>query len=291
MFEAHRPRVANGEAGGVQKVNLKVQERLEKIRNAVHRIRMVAVEGDDQVPGGVGKSFLVRPPVTSHVLADYRGPQPLRYDGCAISRAVIDHNDLVHIFGHASEDLLDALLLVQAWNDHRDAMVFVHAAMRDPQRRGSRRAGDILLSMKTLIVLILGVCLGASAAEAPAGLDQCLAEPLASQGPFAVVVEPRQAEAVFSERVDPALAESLNLIYAPLNPPEKPKKDANTPQSDPPPRRAPASARGNMFLIDVASRQVIWSTYLKLEDRSPHGLHRAAQDIVKRLKKDLSGKD
>jgi hypothetical protein len=185
-------------------------------------------------------------------------------------------------------------------------MVFVHAAMRDPQRRGSRRAGDILLSMKTLIVLILGVCLGASAAEAPAGLasvrkvyvtpmsaglDQYLAETLASQGPFAVVVEPRQAEAVFSERVDPALAESLNLIYAPLSPPEKPKKDANTPQSDPPPRRAPASARGNMFLIDVASRQVIWSTYLKLEDRSPHGLHRAAQDIVKRLKKDLSGKD
>ena len=52
-------------------------------------------------------------------------------------------------------------------------------------------------------------------------------------------------------------------------------------------KRSLGRARGNVFLVGVASRQVVWSTYLKMDDRSPRGLHDAAREIVKQLKKDL----
>ena len=71
--------------------------------------------------------------------------------------------------------------------------------------------------MKTLIVLILAAGLGAFAAAPSSlssvhkvylmpmsgGLDQYLAERLTQEGVFTVVVDPKQADAVWSERVDP----------------------------------------------------------------------------------------
>lgn len=158
--------------------------------------------------------------------------------------------------------------------------------------------------MKTLIVLVLAVCLGALVAETPAarpglasvhkvylmpmagGLDQYLAEQLTAQGPFTVVVDPKQADAVWSEKVDPAFGDSLHEMYPPAQP-AKPKKDDSAIQQQPPQKRSFGGARGNIFLVAVSSRQVIWSTYLGPSDRSPKTLHRAAESIVKRLKKDL----
>ncbi len=161
--------------------------------------------------------------------------------------------------------------------------------------------------MKPLIVLVLGACLGFSAAV-PAdlssvhkvylmpmggGLDQYLAERLTTDAVFTVVVDPKQADAVLSERVDPAFVETLNELYPPPKPAaEKEKKEAGAIQKpEQPLKRSFGQARGNVFLVSVASRQVLWSTYLKTEDRSSSGLHRAARDIVKQLKKELAGKE
>lgn len=116
------------------------------------------------------------------------------------------------------------------------------------------------------------------------GLDQYLAERLTREGVFTVVVDPKQADAVWSERVDPGFAGALDELYPPPKP-EGAKEEAEA--EKPPFRRALGRARGNVFLVGVASRQIIWSTFLRVEDTSPKGLHRAARDIVKILKKDL----
>ena len=155
--------------------------------------------------------------------------------------------------------------------------------------------------MRTLIVLILSGCLGAVAAG-PAelsevrrvylmpmsgGLDQYLANALTREGLFTIVVDPKQAAAVFSERVDTGFAAALDQLYPPPKPEAK-KESAETQRSAL--RRSLGLARGTVFLVDVPSRQVIWSTFLRIEDTTPKALERAAQDIVKRLKKDLKEK-
>ena len=156
------------------------------------------------------------------------------------------------------------------------------------------------MAMKTAIAVILWGCLGAADAADLArvqkvyvfpmlgGLDQYLAERLASQGVFTIVLDPKQADAVWTERVDPQLGETLNEIYAPPKPASQKKEDAAKAEpSEPAGKRSFGRSRGNIFLIDVASRQVVWSTYRKLEDTSPRGLHQAADYIVKQIKKDL----
>lgn len=159
----------------------------------------------------------------------------------------------------------------------------------------------ILLAMRTLILLISAACLALVASDArpglsdihkvylmpmSSGLDQYLAQHLAAEGVFTVVVDPKQADAVWSERVDQAFGEALQEMLAAAKP-AKDKKEAGAEEKEPAPRRSSGRSRGNVFLVAVGSRQVVWSTFHKMEDRSPSGLHRVARDIVKELKKDL----
>jgi hypothetical protein len=48
--------------------------------------------------------------------------------------------------------------------------------------------------------------------------------------------------------------------------------------------------RGTLFLVDVKSRQVLWSAFEKPKDSSPHELDHTAERVVKLLKEDLSPK-
>src|SRR5260370_42250918 len=48
--------------------------------------------------------------------------------------------------------------------------------------------------------------------------------------------------------------------------------------------------RGNFFIVDRKSRNVLWSVYERPKDSSPGELSRTAERIVKRLINDLSGK-
>lgn len=49
-------------------------------------------------------------------------------------------------------------------------------------------------------------------------------------------------------------------------------------------------SKGNVFLVDAKSRQVIWSTYDPPRSTAGKDLDRTASDIVSRLKKDLNPK-
>jgi hypothetical protein len=159
--------------------------------------------------------------------------------------------------------------------------------------------------MRTLIVLILAACLALAAASPAAlsdihkvylmpmasGFDQYLAERLTTEGVFTVVVDPKQADAVFSERVDPAFGEAMQEVFpaAKAAPKEKKPAEGGVVQ-EAPPKRSSSRARGNIFLVAIGSRQVIWSTFHRMDDPSPKGLHRRARDIVKDLKKEMEGK-
>ncbi len=48
--------------------------------------------------------------------------------------------------------------------------------------------------------------------------------------------------------------------------------------------------RGTIFLVDVKSRQILWSIFERPKNNSPHELDRTAARIVKRLKEDLAAK-
>jgi hypothetical protein len=154
--------------------------------------------------------------------------------------------------------------------------------------------------MRPLIVLVLSVCWGTAALGAEpslaavqkvyllpmvGGLDQYLADRITREGLFTVVVDPKQADAVWSERADAGLTAALDDLYAPPK-----KKEEPTPTGFGPPsvsRRSASRSRGNIFLVGVGSRQVIWSTFLNLDDTSPKGLSKSARQIVQQVKRGL----
>jgi hypothetical protein len=153
------------------------------------------------------------------------------------------------------------------------------------------------------------------------GLDQYLASRITSEHLFQVVTDPKLADAVLSDRVGESLQTQLETIFPTPKPPETEpaeKADADQPaaKSEKSSKHAkdkeesssatpsmfqdtvnkldnPAQtstfgrSKGNIFLVDTKSRQVIWSTYDPPKGSATRDLDRTASDIVSRLKKDL----
>jgi hypothetical protein len=128
-------------------------------------------------------------------------------------------------------------------------------------------------------------------------LDQFLANRLTSDHAISVVVDPKLADAIFTDRIGEALTAKLDDISAALKPPVPADKDGKDTGAD----RSPASkldnpalsstfgrAKGTLFLVDAKSRQVVWSTFEVPKSQEAAGLDRAATDIVSRLKRALA---
>jgi hypothetical protein len=148
------------------------------------------------------------------------------------------------------------------------------------------------------------------------GLDQYLANRLANDHLFQVVTDPKLADAFFTDRVGESLQSKLEEIFPPPVPEkaalaEKPapaEKPASKADKDKEPPTNPMLAetvnklaapgasnsfgrgKGNVFLVDAKSRQVVWSVYQLPKGSSAKELDRTASDIVSRLKRDLNGK-
>jgi hypothetical protein len=126
-------------------------------------------------------------------------------------------------------------------------------------------------------------------------LDQFLANRLTRDHVVSVVVDPKLADAIFTDRIGEALTAKLDDISAALKPAVA-DKDAKDTGSDQPPASKldnPAlnstfgRAKGTLFLVDAKSRQVLWSTFEVPKSQEASQLDRAATDIVSRLKHDL----
>jgi hypothetical protein len=150
-------------------------------------------------------------------------------------------------------------------------------------------------------------------------LDQFLANCLTRGHVLQVVTDPAKADTIITDRVGSALEEQLKDLYPPPEAKETAKKKednskakeetAKTQEGQPSQSASPpifgdtankvekagymatsGRGRGTIFLVDVKSRQVIWSLFDPPKNNSPRELDRTAERIVKRLKVDLAGK-
>lgn len=113
------------------------------------------------------------------------------------------------------------------------------------------------------------------------GFEQHLAHHLADAGVFQVVVDPRKADAVFTDKLGDGLQARLNEMLA--APPEK--KDATEKDSSwaPATVQSMGHGKGNLFLVETAGRTVVWSVFEPPRDTTARELDRAARRVVSRL--------
>jgi hypothetical protein len=115
------------------------------------------------------------------------------------------------------------------------------------------------------------------------GLDQYLANRLAASGIFQVVADPKKADAIFTDKLGEAFEQRLGELLAP--PPDREEKTAASTQDD---RRVVISTfgrgKGTIFLVEAASRNVVWSAYEPPRSTKPNELDRTARRLVERLK-------
>jgi hypothetical protein len=136
------------------------------------------------------------------------------------------------------------------------------------------------------------------------GFDQYLANQLIGGQVLRVVTDPKQADAVLTERLGPAFEDALENLLPKPEPPPKPapaaksgdkktdessgEADADAPQQMKADKTRVASTfgrgKGTLFLVDVRSRDVLWSIFEKPADNSPETLNRTAKQIAARLK-------
>ncbi len=134
-------------------------------------------------------------------------------------------------------------------------------------------------------------------------MDQYLANRLTSEGILQVVTDPEKADAVLTDRLGLGFEERLKELYPPPAPPKPPAEDKdkekdkkkndlnsalNSGEATTHPVLGSRPARGNFFLVDRRTKQVIWSIYSPPKDTSPHQLSNTATRVVEQLKKDLN---
>jgi hypothetical protein len=147
------------------------------------------------------------------------------------------------------------------------------------------------------------------------GLDQYLANQLTEDRIFNVVTDPALADAVLTDRIGPAFEQALAELY----PPPRPEKDEDDKKEDEKKEREKAGTdrktsaqpttigaalaerpdvagrvnsfsrgRGNLFLIDRKTKQVLWSDYRRPKNSRPDEIHRTADRLIDQLASDLN---
>jgi hypothetical protein len=108
-----------------------------------------------------------------------------------------------------------------------------------------------------------------------AGLDQHLANRISESGLFQVVTDLKKAGAVFTDKLGEPFEERLNALFP------QPAGGANASLR---PGSSFSRSKGTIFLVDIATRQVLWSAYENPKNTSPGELDRIARRIVDGLK-------
>jgi hypothetical protein len=109
------------------------------------------------------------------------------------------------------------------------------------------------------------------------GLDQYLAERMTHDHVMQVVVNPKSADAVLTDRLGASFEQQLDKIHPPA---KEGKDDTDKKDADLRPLFHSSVASGTIFLVDAKSRQVLWSDYEKPSRLNPA---REAERISKKL--------
>jgi len=140
------------------------------------------------------------------------------------------------------------------------------------------------------------------------GLDQYLANRLTNEHVFVVVNDPKLADSVFTDRIGEPFQVQMENLLPPVVP-EKPPKETTSKGKSAEDTRPPLSftetanrldnpamnssfgrGRGTVFLVDIKSRNVVWSVFEPPRSSSNRDLDRAASEIVEQLKRALGRK-
>jgi hypothetical protein len=126
-------------------------------------------------------------------------------------------------------------------------------------------------------------------------LDQYVAEQATSEGLFPVTVDPAQAKTVMTDHIDAKFFEGMNEVFAAETPAAEEGADEEASGSiesglaaHRPANRPRGNSHGNVFLVDVQTRRVVWSAFIGEYDRRPKSLHREAKQVVGALRKSLT---
>ena len=124
------------------------------------------------------------------------------------------------------------------------------------------------------------------------GLDQYLAAQLTSGAVLQVVTDPQKADAVLTDHVGQTFEQSLADLYS--NKPTTGDKAAEkTEDTGAPFARSGMQGqrgRGNIFLVNRKSHDVVWSFFEAPGDKTPHGMKRTAAKISAKLAQSIKGK-
>ena len=129
-------------------------------------------------------------------------------------------------------------------------------------------------------------------------MDQYLANRLTTMGVFQVVTDPQKADAIVTDRLGESFETKLNELYPPPPAPKPVEKDDKKEDKS---KAADLGGggirtlgftrgRGNFFIVDRKSRNVLWSVYEPPKNSSEVELSKTADRVVRRLKDDLSEK-
>ncbi len=141
------------------------------------------------------------------------------------------------------------------------------------------------------------------------GLDQYLANRITREGRYTVVTDAKAADALLSDQIGNAFEDRYKELYPPPPPPPEPAAAKDAKDAKPAAEKSIGSimsesagnqaarvssfsrGKGNIFLIDRQSRQVIWSTFLPSRTSRPQDMNRAADQIVDRIGDDIERRE
>jgi hypothetical protein len=126
------------------------------------------------------------------------------------------------------------------------------------------------------------------------GMDQFLANRLTTLGVFQVVTDPQKADALITDRIGESFQDKLEELYPPPKPVVKDEKKDDKKDKKDDMSAAPIphissfnTGKGNFFIVDRRSRNVLWSIYERPKNSTPSELTKTAEKVVKHLKDDL----
>jgi hypothetical protein len=119
-------------------------------------------------------------------------------------------------------------------------------------------------------------------------LDQYLAEAVNTAGVLTVTFDPKLAGAIMTERIDSNFLEAMEELF----PANKEAKDESGKKNDSiegdfaiarTKNRPQARPQGTLFLVDVKTRRVIWSSYRGELKPDSKDLHKEARRVVEEI--------
>lgn len=124
------------------------------------------------------------------------------------------------------------------------------------------------------------------------GLDQYLAAQLTSGAVLQVVTDPKRADAVLTDHVGDAFEQTLTDLYSTKQPTSDKAADKSDDNTNTFVRSGMQGqrGRGNVFLVNPKTHDVVWSFFETPGDKTPNGMRKTAAKISAKLAQSIKGK-